>query len=97
MFETFLDEKAAMEWFESGIWQDCRVCPRCGHDRTCAAKHPDMPYYCSPCKRYFSVKTGTVMERSKISHRKWAVAAHLVAAHPKGISSVQPDRGLGTG
>ena len=27
LFETFPDEKAAMEWFESSIWADGRVCP----------------------------------------------------------------------
>ena len=64
---------------------------------TVPALHPDMPYYCSPCKRYFSVKTGTVMERSKISYRKWAIATYLVATHPKGISSVQLGRDRGTG
>ena len=93
---TFPDEKAA-EWFERNIWPDGRACPHCGHDHTCVAKHHDMPYYCSPCKRYFSVKTGTVMERSKISYRNWAIATHLVATHPKGISSVQPGRDLGMG
>ena len=97
LFEMFPDEKTATEWFESNIWPDGRACPHCGHDRTCVAKHPDMPYYCSPCKRYFSVKTGTVMERSKISYRKWAIATYLVATHPKDISSVQLGRDLGTG
>ena len=79
LFEMFPDEKAAREWFERNIWSDGRMCPHCGHDRTCVAKHPDMPYYCSPCKRYFSVKTGTVMEHSKISYRNWAIATYLVA------------------
>ena len=88
LFEVFPGEKAAMEWFESGIWPDGRACPRCGHDRTCVAKHPDMPYCCSPCKRYFGVKTGTAMGRSKTSCRDWATAAYLAATHPKGTSGV---------
>ena len=54
-----------------------------------------MQYYCSPCKRYFSVKIWTVMEGSKISYWKWAIATYLVATHPKGISSVQLGRDLG--
>ena len=94
-FEIFSDEKTAREWLESNIWPDGRVCPHCEHDRICVAQHPDMPYCCSPCKKYFGVKTETVMERSKISYRKWAIATYLVGTHPKGISSVQLSRDLG--
>ena len=35
------------------------------------------------------------MEHSKISYWKWAVAAYLLATHPKGISTVQLDLDLG--
>ena len=54
-----------------------------------------MPYWCSECKKYFSVKIGTVMEHSKISYRRWAVATYLLATRPKGISSVQLGHDLG--
>lgn len=95
LFKTFPDDQAAKEWFESNIWPDGRRCPRCGFKYTCVAKHPEMPYWCSECKKYFSVKIGTVMEHSKISYRKWAVATYLLATRPKGISSVQLGRDLG--
>lgn len=95
LFEMFPDEKTAREWFEGNIWPDGRRCPRCGYKYTCVAKHLEMPYFCSECKRYFSVKIGTVMEHSKISYRKWAVATYLLATRPKGISSVQLGRDLG--
>ena len=95
LFKMFPDDQTAKEWFESNIWPDGRRCPRCGFKYTCVAKHPEMPYFCSECKKYFSVKIGTVMEHSKISYRRWAVATYLLATRPKGISSVQLGRDLG--
>ena len=95
LFKMFPDDQSAKEWFESNIWPDGRRCPRCGFKHTCVAKHPEMPYFCSECKKYFSVKIGTVMEHSKINYRKWAVATYLLATRPKGISSVQLGRDLG--
>ena len=96
LFVMFPDNKTAMEWFEGNMWPDGRECPRCGYKYTCVAKHPEMPYFCSECKKYFSVKIGTIMESSKISYRKWAVATYLIATHPKGVSSVQLGKDLGT-
>ena len=55
-----------------------------------------MPYYCSECNKRFCVRIGTVMEQSKISYRNWAIATYLLATHPKGISSVQLGKNLGT-
>ena len=95
IFNMFPDEQAAMEWFEENIWPDGRRCPRCDNKYTCASKHPSMPYYCSECKKRFSVRIGTVMEQSKISYQNWAIATYLLATRPKGISSVQLRRDLG--
>ena len=95
LFGMFPDDRAAMEWFEKSIWPDGRKCPRCGYMHTCVAKHPEMPYFCSECKKYFSVRIGTVMEHSRLGYQKWAVATHLLATRPKGISSVQMGQDLG--
>ena len=95
MFMAFPDDETAMGWFEKNVWPDGRVCPRCGFKHTCAAKHPEMPYFCCECRKYFSVRVGTVMERSKISYQKWAVAVCLLATRPDGISSAQLHRDLG--
>ena len=83
LFDMFSDDKTAMAWFEGNIWSDGRKCPRCDSKDTHATKHPHVPYYCSGCKKYFSVKIGTVMEISKIGYRKWAIATHRVANNPR--------------
>ena len=47
------------------------------------------------CREQFSVTVGTVFERSKIGLHKWVLAAHLMAASKKGMSSKQLQRMLG--
>ena len=35
-------------------------------------------YWCTDCRGYFSVKTGTVMQNSNLSLRKWVIAIYQV-------------------
>ena len=52
-------------------------CPQCGSTRTHEARHNDVPYRCSDCGAYFSVKTGTVMRKSQLPLRKWVFTIYL--------------------
>ena len=45
-----------------------------------------MPYWCTDCRRNFSVRIGSAMERSKIGYQKWAVAIYMWATSLKGVS-----------
>ena len=54
-----------------------------------------MPFHCADCRRYFSVKTGTIMERSNIPVSKWAIALYLYSTNLKGVSSMKLHRDLG--
>ncbi|MDE2987624.1 MAG: IS1595 family transposase [Chloroflexota bacterium] len=93
--DMFPTEEAAREWFESRIWPNGRVCPRCESDKTTEASHAKMPYWCSACRQYFSVRTGTVLERSKVSLRKWVYAIYLHLTSLKGVSSMKLHRDIG--
>ena len=93
--EMFPDEAAARGWFESRIWPDGRRCPRCDSERTCEASHDDMPYWCSGCRSYFSVRTGTVLASSKVPLLKWAYAIYLHLTSLKGVSSMKLHRDIG--
>ena len=95
LFEMFPDEDAARAWFEDAIWPNGRACGRCGSVRTREASHAKMPYWCTDCRSYFSVKVGTVMESSKLSLRKWVIAIYLMTTNLKGVSSVKLGRDLG--
>ena len=90
LFEMFPTEDSAREWFESRIWPNGRHCPRCGNTETveCSPGHP-MPYRCYACNRHFSVRIGTILERTKISYRKWAIAIYLHLTSLKGVSSMK--------
>lgn len=95
LFKMFPDNKTAEKWFESRIWTDGRKCPECGNLDSTLSRHPTMPYYCYKCKSHFSVKKGTIMERSKISYQNWAIATYQFATNLKGVSSMKLHRDLG--
>ena len=96
LIELFPDEAAARAWFEGARWAEGRTCPRCGSDRTnpVPSENP-MPYHCGGCRRYFSVKTGTVMQSSKLPLRKWVIGIYLMSTSLKGVSSMKLHRDIG--
>ena len=53
-----------------------------------------MPYWCSDCRSYFSVRTGTTLENSRLPLRKWAFAVYLYVTHLKSVSSMKLHRDL---
>ena len=93
--DMFPDEKTAMKWFEDRIWPDGRHCPRCKGTRTREASHKYMPYWCTDCRKYFSVKIGTVMESSNLGYRKWVYAIYIHITSLKGVSSMKLHRDIG--
>ena len=96
IMRRFPSDKAAHDWFASVRWPDGPHCPRCESDNVqVGTKHKTMPYRCRPCRRYFSVKTGTVMEDSKLGCQTWAVAIYLLTTGLKGQSSMKLHRDLG--
>ena len=88
LLEMFPDDDAAQEWFESIRWPEGRTCAKCGSERTREVPNAKpMPYWCSDCRSYFSVKLGTVMESSNLPLRKWAIAFYQILTNLKGVSS----------
>ena len=96
LFEMFPDNDSARRWFESTRWPDGRACAKCGSVKTSAVPNEKpMPYWCTDCRSYFSVKTGTVMADSNLSFRKWAIAIYQFTTSLKGVSSMKLHRDLG--
>ena len=91
----FPNEASAREFFENLKWGDEPHCPHCGCFEVSEVKHKSMPYRCRGCRRYFSVRTGSVLESSKVSLHTWLMAMYLVAESSKGVSSVQLAKWLG--
>ena len=96
LMEMFPDEDSAVKWFESIQWPGGRCCGHCGSIKTkpVASKKP-MPYWCQDCRSYFSVRTGTTLQSSRVPLRKWAIAVYLYVTSLKGISSMKLHRDIG--
>ncbi len=95
--KIYNDEDAAREHLEGQLWPEGPVCPHCGSVEATALKgkaHRKGLYQCNACRDQFSVTVGTVFERSKIKLHKWVLAAHLMGASKKGVSSKQIERML---
>ena len=95
IMDLFPDDRTAEDWFVSIRWPDGKTCPFCeSKDVAERASRKPMPYRCRSCKRYFSVKHGTVMESSKLGCRKWAIAIYLLTTGLKGTASMKLHRDL---
>ena len=94
--QMFPNEETARKWFEEIIWPDgLRYCPECASVDTHECSHAKMPYRCRDCKKYFSVKTGTVMANSAVPLLKWLYAIYLDVTSLKGVSSMKLHRDIG--
>lgn len=94
----FPDDDTAREWFENKIWPDGPNCPYCGSLNVQSnIKHKTMAHRCRDCENrpMFSLKTGNVMEGTKLSYQTWAIAIYLVTTSLKGVSSMKLHRDLG--
>ena len=100
LFARFPDDATAEAWFETQRWGapgQPSYCPSCGSTerlRPTPSRRP-LPYWCGACRSYFSVKTGTVMHRSRLGYQQWVIAIYLWATSLKGVSSMKLHRDLG--
>ena len=95
LFEWFPDEASARQWFEGVRWANGRYCGHCGSTNTREVPNEKpMPYWCTDCRNYFSVKVGTPMQSSKLPLRKWVVAMYMMTTSLKGVSSMKIYREL---
>jgi transposase-like protein len=93
-FKRIPNEDAAREYLASGRWPHGVTCLHCGHDKVWTIRGGKL-YTCKSCRKQFTVRTGTVMEESKIPLQKWVFAMYLMTVARKGISSVQLSKELG--
>jgi transposase-like protein len=93
----FTNEAKAIAHMEADRWPNGVTCPLCGADRPkkMGGKTQAGMFLCPDCRGKFTVRTGTVFERSHIPLHKWLLATHLMAASKKGISAHQLHRMLG--
>jgi transposase-like protein len=94
----FTNEAAAVAHMEASRWPTEVTCPLCGvvGDVTKMGGQTQAGMFlCNACRGKFTVRTGTVFERSHIPVHKWLLALELMASSKKGISAHQLHRMLG--
>ena len=98
LIRKFPDDKAAEAWIAEIRWPDGPECPHCGCGNVQhPTAHKTMPYRCrgKGCRRFFSVRVGTVMQDSKLGYQEWAIAVYLFNTSLKSVSSMKLHRDLG--
>src|SRR6185437_4634602 len=93
--KQFPDETAARTYLEARRWKDSPTCPHCGNVDRVQVRKVVGYFRCLACKEDFTVRTGTIFERSHIPLDKWLYAMYLLSTARKGISSMQISKELG--
>jgi len=94
LFEMFPDEEAARTYIEARRWPTGAVCPTCQEAKRITPRKGGY-FRCNPCKVDFTVRTGTIFERSHVPLHKWLYAMYLLMTARKGISSMQLAKEIG--
>jgi transposase-like protein len=93
LFDIFRDEELAYRFLEAQVWGEKPKCPRCeSTDRIGELRGSSTQigtYKCYRCRKLFTVKGGTIFERSHVPLRLWLQAAYLCGC---GTKAVKPQR-----
>jgi len=94
--EKLSTEAKCIEFFINLRWKDGVECPHCQSKKIYTLKNRKS-FRCgnAECRETFSIRTGTVMEASNISIKKWILAIYLATSNKKGISSPQLAKHIG--
>src|ERR1035437_7739519 len=94
LFEIFPSAESARLYLESRLWPDGAVCPTCQGKKRITIRKGGF-YRCNACKLDFTIRTGTIFERSHVPLHKWLYAMYLLVTARKGISSMQLAKEIG--
>lgn len=94
LFKMFPDAESARVYLESRLWPNGVKCPICSNGERVTARKAGY-YRCNACLEDFTVRTGTIFERSHVPLHKWVYAMYLLVTSRKGISSLQLSKEIG--
>lgn len=84
------DADSARRYLEERRWGGRIACPSCGATDVFARKGQRVGFYkCRTCSNEFTVRTGTVLERSHVPLHKWLHAIHILATTRDTVSAGQ--------
>ena len=93
--QLFPDEQAAVDYLARILWHGGTTCPYCQSKNVKERKGRQNYHRCNSCRKDFTIRTGTLFERSHIPLHKWLYAMYTIVTARKGISSVQLAKELG--
>lgn len=94
LFKMFPDQDSARKYLEGRLWPNGARCPSCEAGERITTRKGGY-YRCNACKLDFTVRTGTIFERSHVPLHKWLYAMYLLVTSRKGISSLQLSKEIG--
>ena len=97
LLKMFPDNDTARKWYEEQVWPQGPYCPYCGTFNVQSnIKHPTMTHRCRECpnRKMFSVRTGTVLQSTKLSFPEWVIGIYLFTTGIKGTSAMKLYRDL---
>jgi transposase-like protein len=94
LFQMFPDAESARLYFEARRWPNGVRCPVCESGERITTRAGGF-YRCNSCNEDFTVRTGTIFERSHVPLHKWLYAMYLLVTARKGISSLQLSKQIG--
>lgn len=94
LFKLFPDQESARLYLESRLWPNGVKCPICAAgERVTIRKYGY--YRCNACREDFTVRTGTIFERSHVPLHKWFYSMYQLVTSRKGIFSLQLSKEIG--
>jgi transposase-like protein len=93
-FKKYPDEESCKLAFKSQREQQGIVCKKCTGRKHYWLKSKEL-YQCKSCGFRMSLKSGTLLENSKLPYQYWFVAIHLMTATKKSISALEMKSQLG--
>ena len=94
IFKLYPDEETARKYIESRRWSNGADCPFCQEAKRITPRKNGF-YRCNTCKKDFTVRSGTIFERSHVGLHRWIYAMYLLMTARKGISSLQLGKEIG--
>ncbi|MFC4687166.1 IS1595 family transposase [Epilithonimonas pallida] len=92
LIRAFPTEESCIKYLENLRWKNGVVSPFDSTSQVYSCKNNR--YKCKNTGKYFTVKTRTIFEGSKVSFQTWFIAIYLYTSHKRGISSYQLARDL---
>lgn len=90
LLRTFSDEQKCIDFLEDILWHGNPVSPFDPTSKVYKCKNGK--YKCKNTMKYFTVKTGTIFEGTKVELQDWFIALWLFSTHKGGLSSMELSR-----